>query len=154
MFQNKARTVGEYLKALPPERRAVVAKVRAAVRKALPKGYAESMSFGAITYAIPLDRYPDTYNQQPLCYAALAAQKNYYSLYLMSVYGDAAKAKWLADEFARRGLKLDKGKACLRFRSLDELPLDVIRDIVASTPVEQYIQRYEASRRMTKRGRA
>ena len=153
MFTNKAKTVAEYLDALPVEKRAVVSKVRAAMKKAMPKGYAEGMNFGAITYAIPLTRYPNTYNKQPLCYAAIAAQKNYYSLYLMNVYGDARKAQWLADEFKKRGLKLDKGKACVRFKSLDDLPLDVITEIVASTPVEQYIGVYEASRKMTAKGK-
>jgi hypothetical protein len=153
MFTNKAKTVAEYLDALPVEKRAVVSKVRAAMKKAMPKGYAEGMNFGAITYAIPLTRYPNTYNKQPLCYAAIAAQKNYYSLYLMNVYGDARKAQWLADEFKKRGLKLDKGKACVRFKSLDDLPLDVISEIVASTPVEQYIGVYEASRKMTAKGK-
>jgi len=153
MFENKAASVTEYLNALPPERRAVVSKVRATVKKALPKGYAESMNFGAITYAIPLARYPDTYNKQPLCYAALAAKKDHYSLYLMNIYGDAAKATWLAAEFKKRGLRLDKGKACFRFRSLDDIPLDVISEVVASTPVEQYIERYEAARKKTAKGK-
>jgi uncharacterized protein YdhG (YjbR/CyaY superfamily) len=153
MFTNKAATVAEYLEALPAERRAIVSKVRTAVKKAMPKGYAESINFGAITYAIPLKRYPDTYNKQPLCYAAIAAQKNYYSLYLMGVYGDPKKEKWLADEFKKRGLKLDKGKACIRFTSLDELPLDVVAQIVSSTPVEQYIEVYEAGRKKTAKGK-
>ena len=153
MFSNKAKTVAEYLGALPPERRAIVSTVRTAVRKAMPKGYAEEMNFGAITYGIPLKRYPNTYNKQPLCYAALAAQKNYYSLYLMNVYGDARKSQWLADEFKKRGLKLDKGKSCVRFKSLDELPLDVVSEVVASTPVDKYIEIYEASRKKTAKGK-
>jgi hypothetical protein len=131
----------------------VVSKVRAAVKKAMPKGYAEEINFGAITYAIPLKRYPNTYNKQPLCYAALAAQKNHYSLYLMNVYGDAKKSQWMADEFKKRGLKLDKGKACVRFKSLAELPLDVVVELVASTPVDTYIERYESSRKMTAKGK-
>ena len=57
----------------------------------------------------------------------------------MGVYGDAKKSKWLADEFKKRGLKLDKGKACLRFKSLDDLPLDVIGEVIASVPPQKYI---------------
>jgi uncharacterized protein YdhG (YjbR/CyaY superfamily) len=153
MFANKSKTVDEYLKALPPERRAVVAKVRGVVKKHLPKGYEEAINWGAITYAIPLKTFPETYNGQPLCYAALAAQKNHYSLYLMNVYGDAARAKWLEAEFKKRGLKLDKGKACVRFKSLDELPLDVIAETIASVPPEKYIEIYQAARKKTAKGK-
>ena len=146
MFQGKAKTVAEYLDALPPERRAVVSKVRSLVKKHLPKGYKEGMGWGVITYSVPLKILPDTYNGEPLCYAGIAAQKNYYSLYLMSVYGDAAQAKWMADEFKKRGKKLDMGKSCLRFKSLDDIPLDVVGQVIASTPMEKYIDIYKKSR--------
>jgi hypothetical protein len=153
MFQNKAATVSEYLSGLPEERRAVVATLRSFVKKHLPDGYKEQIDFGAITYAVPLTILPDTYNGKPLCYAAIAAQKNYYSLYLMSAYGDAKQAKWMAGEFKKRGKKLDMGKACLRFKSLDDLPLDVIGQVVASTPMDAYIARYRDARKTTARGK-
>lgn len=146
MFTGKAKTVAEYLEQLPPERRAVVSKVRQVVKAHLPKGYRESVNWGVITYEVPLTRLPDTYNGQPLCYASIAAQKNHYSLYLMCAYGDAKRAKWLADEFAKRGKKLDKGKACVRFTSLDDLPLDVIGEAIASVPLDRYVEIYKASR--------
>ena len=139
MFQDKAKTVSEYLAALPPERRAVVSKVRSFVKKHLPKGYKEQMGLGAITYAVPLKVLPDTYNGQPLCYAAIAAQKNFYTLYLMSAYGDPKQTKWMASEFKKRGKKLDMGKSCLHFKSLDDIPLDVVGEVIASTPMDTYI---------------
>jgi len=146
MFQGKSKTVGEYLQSLPDDRRAVVSKLRTLVKKNLPKGYEEQIGFGVITYAVPLATLPDTYNGEPLCYAAIAAQKNYYSLYLMSAYGDAAQAKWMADEFKKRGKKLEMGKSCLRFKSLDDIPLDVVGQVIASTPMEKYIDIYKKSR--------
>jgi hypothetical protein len=146
MFQGKAKTVAEYLDALPPERRAVVSKVRSLVKKHLPKGYKEGMGWGVITYSVPLKILPDTYNGEPLCYAAIASLKNDYSLYLMNVYGDPKKMKWLADEFKKRGKKLDMGKSCLHFKSIDDLPRDVVGDVIASTPMEKYIAIYKASR--------
>lgn len=146
MFTGKAKTVSEYLRALPPERRAVLSKLRTVIKKSLPKGYEEAMNWGAITYAIPLKRFPDTYNKQPLCYAALAAQKSHFSLYLMAAYGNGDHAKWLASEFHKRGKKLDKGKACIRFKSIDDLPLDVIAESIRQIPVERYIEIYQMSR--------
>ena len=153
MFQGKAKTVSEYLAALPPERRAVVSKVRSLVKKHLPKGYKEQIGWGVITYAVPLKTLPDTYNGQPLCYAALAAQKNFNTLYLMNVYGDAKKKKWLADEFKRHGKKFDMGKSCLHFKSLDDLPVDLIGEVIASTPMEKYIESYKAIRKKTAKGK-
>jgi len=113
----------------------------------MPKGYREGMCRGMITWSIPLQRFPDTYNGEPLVYVALAAQKAYCSLHLMSVYGDAGQAKKLRDGFLAAGRKLDMGKSCVRFRTADELPLDLIGDIVAATPPQAMIDRHEAARR-------
>jgi hypothetical protein len=153
VFQGKAKTVAEYLDALPPERRAVVSKVRSLVKKHLPRGYKEQIGWGVITYGVPLKILPDTYNGEPLCYVALAAQKNFYSLYLMNVYSDAKKMKWLAGEFKKRDKKLDMGKSCLHFKSLDDLPLDVVGEVIASTPMDKYIEIYKSSRKKTARGK-
>jgi hypothetical protein len=149
-----AATVEEYLDALPPERRAVLSAVRDVVRRNLPAGYREEMGFGMIGYTIPLERYPDTYNGQPLCYASLAAQKNHYALYLMCAYGDPAEAEWLASELRKAGKRLDMGKSCVRFRRLDDLPLDAIGRFIARTTPETFIARHEAARAATKQKRA
>ena len=146
MATSRATTVQEYLDELPPERRATVSAVREVILRSLPAGYAETMAWGMISYAIPLDRYPATYNKQPLGYAALAAQKTHFALYLMSVDQDSAEDRRLREGFAAAGKRLDFGKSCLRFRSLDDLPLDLIGELIAATPPEAHIARYEASR--------
>jgi uncharacterized protein YdhG (YjbR/CyaY superfamily) len=153
MFQNTSKTVTEYLAALPEDRRTVVRKLRSLVKKHLPAGYKEQIGWGAITYTVPLKVLPDTYNGEPLCYAAIAAQKNHYALYLMSVYGDPAQAKWLAQEFKKQGKKLDMGKSCVRFKSLDDIPLDAIAEIVSSTPMDAYVARYREIRKKTAKGK-
>jgi Domain of unknown function (DU1801) len=147
MARSNAATVQDYLDGLPEERRAVVAAVREVIVRHLPAGYRECMNWGMISYEIPLERYPNTYNGQPLSYVGLAAQKNHFALYLMCVYGDAGQEAWLREEFKKAGKKLDMGKSCVRFRKLDDLPLDVIGRVVARTPPDKYIARYEASRR-------
>jgi hypothetical protein len=146
MTQPKPATPGAYLAALPADRRAVVAAVRDLVLENLPKGYVETVRSGMLSYEIPLERYPKTYNKLPLTYAALAAQKNHYALYLMSVYSDPAEAKRLEDAFGKAGKKLDIGKSCVRFRKLDDLALDAIGRAIAGTSVERFIERYEATR--------
>jgi hypothetical protein len=147
------RTPAEYVAHLPPERRAFVSAIRRTIRKSLPKGYAETVSWGMIAYGIPLSRYPHTYNGQPLCYAAVASQKNYVSVYLMAAYLNPARARALEDGFKAAGKKLDMGKSCLRFKTIDDVPLDVIADCIASAPVDIYVAEYEASRPKTARKR-
>lgn len=147
MAKGNAATVKDYLDELPPERREVISAVRKLVKKHLPKGYVEAMGWGMICWQIPLSRYPETYNGQPLGYVALAAQKTNYSLYLMGVYANSAQEKLLKDAYKKAGKKLDMGKSCLRFKRLEDLETDAIGELIASTPPEDYIAKYEANRK-------
>jgi len=105
------------------------------------------MNWGMIAYEVPLDRYPDTYNRQPLMYMALAAQKNHYAVYSSGVYMDPEGEEWVRGEFEKAGKKLDMGKSCIRFRKLENLPLDVIGRISAAKTVDDFIQTYELAKR-------
>ncbi len=147
MVSSQAKTVPQYLQSLPPDRRKPIRIVRAVMLKNLPKGYVESMNWGMITYEIPLKRYPDTYNKQPLALAGLASQKNYTTLYLMAVYMDPKVTKWFHEKYKASGRKLDMGKSCVHFKKLDDLPLDLIAETIRLISVEDYIQRYENTRR-------
>ncbi len=146
MVSSAAKTVDAYLAELPPERRAVIAAMRDRVNAHVPPGYEETMNWGMITWQIPLARYPITYNKQPLAYVALAAQKNNYALYLTGVYAAGEQARKLRAGAAALGKKLDMGKSCVRFRNIDDLPLDAIGELIASMSVEAYIASYEARR--------
>ena len=152
MATSKATTVEEYLASLTEERRAVLSVVRSKIRKHLPKGYVEGMEYGMIYYSIPLTRFPETYNGHPLCYAGLAAQKNHYAVYLMGAYGDGSNLATLKAGFEKAGKKLDMGKSCVRFKSLDDVALDAIGESIASMSVDDFIAMYERSRLMTKAG--
>ena len=139
-------TPEEYIASLPDDRAEQISRLRQFILQHLPEGYVEQMDFGMISYVIPLETYPETYNGHPLMYAALASQKRHMSLYLMNVYGDEESQRWFADGFAAAGKKLDMGKACVRFRKLEDLPLDLIGEAVTRTPMAQYIAGYETSR--------
>jgi len=143
---SKAATVEGYLEELLPERRKVISEIRDMMIKNLPEGYQENMNWGMICYEVSLSVLSDTYNGQSLMYAALAAQKNYYSVYLMNVYGDPKKEKELKESFERTGKKLNMGKSCLRFRKLEDIPMDIIGETVASTSMADYISSYRATR--------
>jgi hypothetical protein len=148
------KTPSEYVASLPPDRRKEIAAVRAMVRKHIPKGYEEAFMWGMIGWGIPLSRYPDTYNKQPLCYVALASQKNFCSLYLMGCYGNSAQLAELRRAFADMGKKLDMGKSCIHFQQADDLPLAAIGRLIAAFSAEKWIAIYERSRLLTKAGKA
>jgi len=154
-MQSKAATVAEYLASLPEDRRASVEAVRQVILKNLDADYEEGMQYGMIGYYVPHRVYPAGYHcdpRQPLPFAALGSQKNYLSLYLMSVYcgcggEDAASrhAHWFREEWAKTGKKMDMGKACIRFRKPEELPLELIGKAVQRVPARKYIEYVEAS---------
>jgi hypothetical protein len=146
-------TVAAFLASLPAERRREVERVRAVLRTHVPAGYEEVISKKMLVYQVPLTRYSDTYNGHPLWYAALASEKRYLSLHLMPVYGDVRQARRLEDGFRAAGKKLDMGKACIRFRAADDLALDVIGEIVASTPVDRWVEIAQAARKRPRASR-
>jgi hypothetical protein len=145
--KSDATSVEDYLASLPVERREAIGAVRDAVLGHLPTGFEEVMQYRMISYVVPLRRYPDTYNGQPLAVASLANQKNYMALYLMGVYGDDGARQWLRDRWTATGRKLDMGMSCVRFKRLDDLPLDLVGEAIARTSMEDFIARYERSRR-------
>lgn len=149
-MQSKETSVEDYLKSLPAEKRKEIEPVRRVILKHLPAGFDEIMDYGMISYVVPLKRYPETYNGHPLPIAALAAQKNYNSVYLMGVYGDLATEKWFLKEYEASGKKLDMGKSCVRFKRAEDLPLEVIGKTIARVPVDAYLKKYEAARRKKK----
>lgn len=145
-MQSKAATVAEYLASLPEDRRSALQAVRRVFLDNLDKQYAEGMSYGMIGYAVPHSVYPPGYHcnpKQPLPFAGLASQKGHMSLYLMCLYGDATHEAWFRAEWAKTGKKLDMGKACIRFKKVEDLALDVLAEAIRRVPVKAYIARYE-----------
>lgn len=139
-------TVAAYLKALPPERRAVIAATRKLVKKHLPEGYVERQNGGFISYEIPLADYPGTYNKQPLCYISIAAQKNYHALYLMGCYMSPAQRERLEAAYRASGREIDMGKSCLRYDTYEELPEKVLGELIAAMSPAELIGAYEEAR--------
>jgi uncharacterized protein YdhG (YjbR/CyaY superfamily) len=146
MVSSKAATPEAYIAELPPERRELISRVRDLVNANLPDGYVERMSWGMIGWELPLERYPNTYNGQPLVYAGLAAQKNHNALYLNCVYASEERTQRLKEAYAAAGKKLDMGKSCIRFKKADDLAEDVLAEAIRSAPVEEFIAEYERSR--------
>jgi len=147
---SKATSVEEYLSGLPAERRAALEAVRRVLLANLDKDYEEGMQYGMIGYYVPHRVFPAGYHcdpRQPLPFAGLASQKNHMSLYLMCVYGEGPLAAWFREEWAKTGKKLDMGKACVRFKKVEDLALDVIGEAIRRVPVKKYVDHYEDVRR-------
>jgi hypothetical protein len=138
-MRSEAKAVEEYLRSLPQERRESISAVRQVILKNLPDGYEEMMNWGMITYQVPLETYPDTYNGQPLMYAALASQKNHMALYLTGIYVSESSRSEFEAAYKATGKRFDVGKSCVRFRKIDDLPLPLIGDSIASVNVEDLV---------------
>jgi len=143
----KPTTVKQYIDSVPEERRAAIRAVRAAVNKGLPKGYKEGVQYGMIGWYVPHSIYPDGYHcdsTQGVPFAGLASQKNHMGLYLMCTYMDEKHLAWFQKAWAKSGKKLDMGKACVRFKKLDDVPLDVVTEAVRRAPVDKFLARYDS----------
>ena len=155
-MHSDAASAEEYLASLPDDRREALTAVRAVLLKNMPKGIVESMNWGMITYEVPLSTYPDTYNGQPLAYAGLASQKNHMSVYLMGIYGDEGLRETFETEYRATGKRMDVGKSCVRFKKLDDLPLDVVGRAVKAVSLKQFLAMHDeaASLRASKSKRS
>ena len=147
-MQSKAKTVAEYIASLSSDQREVLAAVRTVILANLDRGYQEAMQYGMVGYSVPHSRYPAGYHcdpKQPLPFAALAAQKNSFSLHLMGLYMNPAELKWFTQAWKATGKKLDMGKACVRFKKLDDVALDVVGEAFRRVSADAWIATYETS---------
>ena len=140
-MKSTAKTVDEYLAELPQERRMAIETVRNVILDNLPAGYEEALNWGMITYQVPLSVYADTYNGQPLMYAALASQKNHMAVYLTAFYTDEESRQWFEAGYRLTGKRMDVGKSCVRFRKLEDLPLDLVADAISYMEMQEFVRR-------------
>jgi len=137
--------VTKYIAAAPAEHRAALNAVRKVFLDNLDSDYAEAMAYGMIGYCVPHSVFPDGYHcdpRQPLPLGGIASRKGGMSLHLMTVYGDSVLRDWFLKAWKQSGKKLDMGKACIRFKKIDDLPLDVIAEAIRRVPAQKYIETY------------
>ena len=146
-MRSSATNVADYLRELPEDRRTALETVRRVINDHLPPGYEEAMNWGMITWQVPLETCPDTYNGQPLMYAALASQKRYMAVHLMGIYTSPSDRAAFEAAYRATGKRFDAGKACVRFRKLDDLPLDLIGETIAALPADELVRLAEDAHR-------
>lgn len=147
MVYSTAESIEQYISGLPEPRKTEITQLLALIRENLPDGFNEDMAWGMIVFQVPMEVSGPTYNKQPLMAVALASQKNHISLYLTSIYA----SQELTDEFHNRwhksGKKLDMGKSCLRFRSLEQADLETLGWAVSLLNPEKFTQMYLEARK-------
>lgn len=145
-MKSNATTVEQYLSELPAERREALQQVRTVIRQNADPLIEEGILYGMIGYYIPHRVYPPGYHcdpKLPLGFVCLGSQKNYMSVYLGCVYGHPGRSKWFREAWAHTGKKLDMGKSCVRFRSVEDLALDVVGEAVRKVSVHEFLREYE-----------
>jgi len=146
-MQYKAETVKEYIDQIPEERKKAIKKLRSTIKKNLPKGFKECIGYGMPAYVVPLSTYPDGYHckaDTPLPFISFASQKNFVALYHMGLYADEALLNWFVAEYPKHcDRKLAMGKSCIRFKQLEEIPFDLIGELISKMSMNSWIQLYE-----------
>lgn len=145
-MQSKAKTVAAYLKEIPEDRREAVQAVRKVILANLDKGFEEGMSYGGICYCVPHSIYPAGYHcdpKQALPYAGIGSQKNHIGIYLFCLYNDVGDLATFQREWRATGKKLDMGKACIRFRKIEDVPLEVVGRAIKRATLKGFLAHYE-----------
>jgi uncharacterized protein YdhG (YjbR/CyaY superfamily) len=146
-MQSKAATIDEYIASLPDDRKDAITKLRKEIKKNLPKGFEECMSYGMIGYVVPHKLYPGGYHctpQLPLPFMNIASQKNFVSVYHMGVYSDTKLLDWFLAEYAKHvPKKIDMGKSCIRFKKMEDIPYRLFGELATKMTVKDWIDKYE-----------
>jgi uncharacterized protein YdhG (YjbR/CyaY superfamily) len=147
-MQSKATTVDQYIAEAPQERQEALQKLRATILTHLPKGFEEAMGYGMAGYAVPHSIYPAGYHctpHLPLPFMGFASQKNSINFYHMGIYADETLYNWFLAEYAKfYKKKLDIGKSCMRFKKPEDIPFDLIGELVSKISVQDWIATYES----------
>ena len=145
---SKATTVAEYLKQLPDDRRPTVEAIRNTILKNLDAGFQEAMQYGGIGYSVPHSIYPKGYHcdpKQPLPFAGIGNQKNHIGIYLFCLYVDPKEIRSFQQAWKKAGKRLNMGKACVRVRKLEDVPLDVLGKTIKKVKLKKFIAVYETA---------
>jgi uncharacterized protein YdhG (YjbR/CyaY superfamily) len=147
-MQSKATTVDQYIAEAPQERQEALQKLRATILKHLPNGFEEAMGYGMAGYTVPHNIYPAGYHctpHLPLPFMGFASQKNSINFYHMGIYADETLYNWFLAEYAKFSKKkLDIGKSCMRFKKPEDIPFDLIGELVSKISVQDWIATYES----------
>lgn len=146
-MQSNATSVEQYISELPDDRKAAIQKLRNAVLEVLPEGFQEAMGYGMMGYVVPHSIFPAGYHcdpKLPLPFAGMASQKNNISFYHMGIYAKPELLKWFQEEYPKHcKTKLDMGKSCIRFKKMDQIPYELMKELMSKMTVQEWIDLYQ-----------
>lgn len=146
-MQSKATTPDQYIAELPEDRKPAMEKLRSIFLENIPKGFEEQMGYGMLGFVVPFSLYPSGYHcdsKQPLPFAGMASQKNFIALYHMGIYADPELLNWFVSEYPKHSKqKLDMGKSCIRFKKMDQIPYELIAELMQKISVQDWIFAYK-----------
>ena len=144
---SKPTTVQEYIKSVSEDRLKVFKKIRKTIKDNIDPGFKECINYGMIGYVVPLSTYPDGYHcakDAPLPFCNLANQKNYIALYHSGMYADKNIYDWFTKEYPNHtSTKLDMGKSCVRFKKMEDIPYELIGQLMKKMDLDMWIKLYE-----------
>ena len=148
-MQSKATTVDQYIDELPEDRKKAVAELRKVIKKNIPKGFKEEMGYGMAGYVVPHSKYPAGYHcdpKMPLPFIGFASQKNFIAVYHMGIYADPDLLNWFTTEYPKYSkTKLDMGKSCIRFKKPENIPYQLLGELVSKMSPDDWISLYETN---------
>lgn len=140
-------TVHEYLDTADSEKSEALHKLRATILDNLPEGFDEQINYDMLGYVVPHELYPSGYHcdpSLPLPFLNLAVRKNNISFYHMGLYADRELLDWFVSEYPKHSKrKLDMGKSCIRFKKMDDIPYELIGELVTRMTPGEWISVYE-----------
>jgi uncharacterized protein YdhG (YjbR/CyaY superfamily) len=144
----ESTSIDDYISQLPEDRQGPIKKIRALFQEHLPSGFQETLSYGMIGFVVPHSIYPGGYHcnpKLPLPFINIASQKNFIALYNMGIYANPEILEWFTSEYPKHcKRKLDMGKSCVRFKKMDDIPYDLIKELATKITVKKWINTYES----------
>lgn len=148
-MQSTAQTPQDYIESLPSDRKEVITKLMKVIQSHLPEGFQEGMGYGMLCYSVPHTIYPKGYHcdpKLPLPFLSIASQKNFIALYHMGIYANSALLDWFVAEYPKHcKTKLDMGKSCIRFKKMEDIPFELLGELLSKVSVQEWITTYETA---------
>ena len=154
-MQSKAKLVKDYLAELPEDRAPYFSKLRDVISKNIPKGFEECMGYGMVGFVVPHSLFPEGYHcdpKLPLPFVSIGSQKNFIVIHHMGLYANPKLLEWFVNEYPKHSqTKLDMGKGCIRFKKVDQIPYDLIAELIKKITVKDWIKMYQEAFLKTKK---
>ena len=139
-------TPEEYIAQLPEDRQEAVQRLYDICKNEMPKGFEFCINYKMPSVVIPKSMYEGGYHcdpKLPVPFVSIASQKNFIALYHSGIYAIPELHDWFIGEYPMHcKRKLDMGKSCIRFKKVEEIPFDLIKELMGKMTPQDYLDVY------------